>query len=159
MATRRRCTECRCVFTPSPRAQSTQRVCGPECRAARDRKLARARRRREVDAYRADERGRQQERRAAQAARAAEVRAGQAEAATPDAAQARAVTAGGGCHAPPSASNPSESLDEIVRFVDRRLEVSRASLLRALRRKWPSQRGGRGEGQASVTRQLPRPSA
>jgi hypothetical protein len=147
------------VFTPSPQAQSTQRVCGPECRVARDRKLARARRRREVEAYRADERGRQQERRAAQAARAAETCTAQGEAATPEAAQARAAAAGGGCHAPPSASKPSESLEEVVRFVDRRLEASRASLLRALRRKWPSQRAGRGEGQAGVTHQLPRPSA
>jgi hypothetical protein len=55
MALRRRCTECRCSFTPSPRALATQRVCGSECRAARDRKLARKRRREDLDAYREDE--------------------------------------------------------------------------------------------------------
>lgn len=38
----------------------TQRVCCPTCRARRDRKLARKRRRDDVDGYRADERARQQ---------------------------------------------------------------------------------------------------
>jgi hypothetical protein len=135
------------MFTPSPRAQSTQRVCGPECRAARDRKLARARRRREVDDYRADECKRQRERRKAlvvqaSEARAAQARAAQAQATEFGATEARAAEGGAGCHAPPSASKPAKSLEDLVRFVDRWLEASRASLLRDLRRKWPPQRAG-----------------
>jgi hypothetical protein len=144
------------VFTPSPRAQLTQRVCGPACRVARNRKLARARRRRDEDGYRADECRRQQERREAHASRASTT--GAAEAA------AKAGTSGAtevrrGCHAPPSVSKSLKLLDDLVQFVDRRLEASRASLLRALRRKWASEHAGRGDGVAAVTRQLPRPSA
>jgi len=144
------------MFTPSPRAQLTQRVCGAACRTARNRKLGRARRRRDEDGYRADECRRQQERREAQAARASAMGAAEAaaEAGTSGAAEVRRE-----CHAPPSASKPLELLDDLVRFVDRRLEASRASLLRALRRKWASEHAGRGDGVAPVTRQLPRPSA
>jgi hypothetical protein len=118
MLTRKRCSECGCRFSPSPRARSTQRVCGAACRAARDRKLARARRRREIDDYRADERERQQASRAHRA-------------------QAKAAGIGGGGHAPASAPKASESLEEIIGFVDRAFEASRASLLRALSRNWP----------------------
>jgi len=60
MVTRRRCSECRCRLTPSPRARTTQRVCGAACRVARDRKLARRRRRKEIADYRADQLDRQQ---------------------------------------------------------------------------------------------------
>jgi hypothetical protein len=118
MVTRRRCSECRCPFTPSPRARSTQRVCDAECRAARDRKLARARRRREVDDYRAEERVRQ---RASRATRA----------------QARAAALGAPCHAPPSASKSSELPEEVAELVERAFEASRATLLRDLSRNWP----------------------
>ena len=45
MGTRRRCSECRHTFIPSPRARSTQRDCCRACRTSRNRKLARARRR------------------------------------------------------------------------------------------------------------------
>jgi hypothetical protein len=68
MATRRRCIECRRTFTPGPRAVGTQLVCGPACRAVRDRKLARARRQKDVDGFRDDERLRQQASRAVRAA-------------------------------------------------------------------------------------------
>jgi hypothetical protein len=117
MTTRRRCSECRCPFTPSPRALSTQRVCGAECRAARDRKLARARRRREIEGYRADERIRQ---------KASRKRRAEAPAVAPD----------GACHGPPSPRNPAELPEEVVRFVDRALGASRATLLRDLSRIW-----------------------
>lgn len=63
MGMRRRCSECRRTFTPSPRARSTQRVCCVACRAARDRRLAQIRRRGDLDAFRADERERQRNRR------------------------------------------------------------------------------------------------
>ena len=116
MVTRKRCSECGCRFTPSPRARSTQRVCSAKCRAARDRKLARARRRREIDDYRADERERQQAFRGN---------------------RAKAAGIGAPCHAPASTPKHSESLEEIIRFVDRAFEASRATLLRDLSRNWP----------------------
>lgn len=57
---RRRCTACRRYYEPAASAASTQRVCGPACRKARRRKLARARRSKALDDFRADERDRQQ---------------------------------------------------------------------------------------------------
>jgi hypothetical protein len=121
MATRRRCSECRCPFTPSPRARLTQRVCGAECRAARDRKLARARRSREIEDYRADERLRQEASRGKRA-------------------KGQAAETGDACHAPASAPKSSELPEEVVRFVDRAVEASRATLLRVLSRNWPRPR-------------------
>jgi hypothetical protein len=118
MVTRKRCSECGRRYTPSPRARSTQRVCGAECRAARDRKLARVRRRREIDDYRADERVRQQASRAARA-------------------KAPPAALGAPCHAPASTSTSSELQDEIIHFLDHAVDVSRATLLRDLRRNWP----------------------
>jgi len=88
------------------------------CRTARDRKLARARRRGDIDGYRADERVRQ---RASRDGRA----------------KAREAEAGGTGHAPPSAPKSSELREEIARFVDRAVEASRATLLRDLSRIWP----------------------
>jgi len=115
MVTRRRCSECRCSFHPSPRSLATQQVCSAECRAARDRKLARARRRLDIDEYRADERERQQAFRQRRAKPQAAV--------APDPAP---------CHAPASASKSSESLEEVIRFVAGAFEASRATLLRDL---------------------------
>jgi 2-oxo-4-hydroxy-4-carboxy--5-ureidoimidazoline (OHCU) decarboxylase len=119
MVTRRkRCSECDCRFTPSPRARSTQRVCGATCRAARDRKLARLRRRRDLAGYRADDRVRQQD------SRDRQTEAGKAHADGPR-------------HAPASAPKPSESFEEVARFVHRAVEASRATLMRDLSRNWP----------------------
>jgi hypothetical protein len=118
MATRRRCSECRCSFTPSPRARTTQQVCGPGCRTVRDRKLARARRRADIEGFRADERRRQ---RACRAERA----------------EARSVEAQRDGHAPASAAKYSEVQEEVGRFVDRVVEASRATLLRDVRQEWP----------------------
>src|SRR5271170_1427230 len=118
MVTRKRCSECGRRYTPSPRAQSTQRVCGAACRAARDRKLARVRRRREIYDYRADERVRQR------ASRAARAKAAPAEIGAP-------------CHAPASASKSLELPEEIVQFLDRAVAASRATLLLDLSRIWP----------------------
>jgi hypothetical protein len=122
MVTRRRCSECGCRFTPSPRARATQRVCGAGCRASRDRKLARARRRRDIDECRTDERERQRKSRGARTKTAGEAQ--EAEIQPPG-------------HAPASASKPAESLKEIAHFVDRAFEVSRATLMRDLSRIWP----------------------
>jgi tRNA A-37 threonylcarbamoyl transferase component Bud32 len=121
MATRKRCSECRCTFTPSPRALATQMVCGAPCRAARDRRLARQRRSGDIDGYRADERRRQQACRAARAARA----------------EAHGVEPPGDCHAVASVAKPSEVQEEIAKIVDRAVEASRATLLRDLGREWP----------------------
>jgi hypothetical protein len=107
MPARRRCTECRKTFDPAITARDTQRVCGEVCRESRDRKLARARRRRELGDYRADERERQRTRREGLAA--------------------------DGCHTPPSVPKYAELPREVVEIVDRLLRVSRATLLRQIR--------------------------
>jgi hypothetical protein len=107
MPARRRCTECRKTFDPAITARERQRVCGEACRASRDRKLARARRRRELDDCRADEREWKRPRREGLAA--------------------------DGCYAPPSTPKCAELPREVVEIVDRLLRVSRATLLRQMR--------------------------
>jgi hypothetical protein len=110
---RRRCTECRRMFTVAASASATQRVCGRACRRTRDRKLARQRRRRDRDEARADERARK---RASRARRA-------------DA----AATAASGCHASPSEPKLLLSRQEVAEFVDRALARSRVTLMRDFR--------------------------
>ena len=109
--TRRRCSECRRTFTPEPTAGMRQKVCGVTCRAVRDRKLARGRRRAELVEHREDERERQRLHRAKGS--------GRGEGRPP-------------CHAPPSASKVQEVRGKVALFVDRALAQSRASLLRDL---------------------------
>ena len=107
MAASCRCAECRTTFIAEPSARDTQRVCGKACRKVRDLRLARARRRRDLDEARIDERERQRTRR-----------------------KARAES---GCHAPPSTRKCPLSDKEVRQFVDRALERSRATLVRDLR--------------------------
>lgn len=107
MAIRHRCAECRKTFMPEPSARKTQRVCGEACRAARNRDLAQARRRRDLDDARADERARK---------RASRIRRAEA-----------------GCHAPASARKCPLSTKEVGEFVDRALDRSRATLVREVR--------------------------
>jgi hypothetical protein len=107
MAASCRCAECRKTFTAEPSARDTQRVCGKACRKARDRRLARARRRRDPDDARADERERQR--------------------------TSRKARADAGCHAPPSTRKCPLSDKEVRHFVDRALERSRATLVSDLR--------------------------
>jgi hypothetical protein len=146
MGIRRRCTECRHSFTPSPRARDTQLVCGAACRAARDRKLARARRRDDLDAYHKDERDRQ---RAARARRAAA-------AAAPTGASPR-------CHAPPSAPRSPDLQDKVLLIVARLFEASRATFQREMRRRAASPRSILAEprrlSRASFERQACDPTA
>jgi hypothetical protein len=122
MVKRTQCSECRRMFTPSPRARATQRVCGAKCRIHRDRKLARTRRRGDIDACRIDEQKRQDD-----------CRHGRA--------KAREAATGAPCHAPASAPKPAELPEEVVRFVYRAFEASRATFLRDLSRKWPQPSG------------------
>jgi hypothetical protein len=105
---------------------TTQCVCSRACRAARDRKLARIRRAKDIEGYRADEQRRQRESRKARAKRLAVAGAEPAPA-----------PAGIGCHAPPSASKSPDFQKEIAQIVDRVLAQSRATLERELRRIWP----------------------
>jgi hypothetical protein len=126
------------MFTPSPRARATQRVCGAKCRVQRDRKLARTRRRRDIEAFRVDEQRRQDDARHGQA-------------------KAREADTGAPCHAPASAPKSAELPEEIVRFVYRAFEASRATFLRDLSQKWP-QPSEIPAKSAGVTRQLGRPS-
>lgn len=64
LTARRRCTECRKYFHPSPRAIKSQKVCSQECRRTRNRRLAYRRRRDNLEEYRKKERERQRQRRA-----------------------------------------------------------------------------------------------
>jgi len=105
MAACRRCTECRKTFTPARSARDTQRVCSMACRKALDRKLARVRRRRDLDDARLDDCARQQARRERLAATR---------------------------HAPPSPRKCPISPKEVRQFVDRALARSRATLVRDL---------------------------
>jgi hypothetical protein len=113
---RQRCTECRKWFTPSVRALETQRVCSCKaCREARDRRLARERRGRDLDQYRDEERERQRKCR-----------------------RARREAAGGAgpsvakCHAPPSAPNVSKLQRKILQNWDKAAELSRATFAQKL---------------------------
>ena len=99
----RRCSECRKSFEAEPSAVATQRVCGAGCGARRERKLARARRRADLDEARAAESRRQ---------RVSRVR--------------RVVASG--CHAVPSQRKALGSREEVMRSVDRALALSRGSL-------------------------------
>jgi hypothetical protein len=55
----KRCTICRCWYHPSDKAVSFQKTCSETCRLIRRRRLSRARRERDLQDYRVDERERQ----------------------------------------------------------------------------------------------------
>lgn len=118
-AYRRRCIECRKWFRPAASAEDSQRVCGLECRRHRDNALASARRWRDPDRYREDERLRQRKCRAARSGGAC------------------AHTEGPGvprCHAPPSDANPAEFQGKVLETWDRLAAMSRATLEQELAR-------------------------
>ena len=121
---RRRCTECRRWYLPTATARKTQRLCGREpCRAARRRKLARARRRRDVQDYRVEERKRQRR-----------CREGRAE---------------GSCHAPPSALGPLRLKAKLLESWDEATAASRATLQRRMSQILRGIEGSDGTSQAS----------
>jgi hypothetical protein len=104
----RRCSECRRRFTPVVSAVGHQLVCGVACRSRRSNRLARRRRRDDLDEHQADERARQQRRR--DAVRAA------------------------GCHAQASVHNSPDLLGKVQQIVDKVASLSRATLRRDLAR-------------------------
>jgi len=119
MVTRCRCTECRKRFVASPRAGKEQCTCSDACRVLRRRKLARERRGKDLEGYRADERVRQRQRRARL--------------------QAQCVQGGWGgetleCHVPASALKSLELQEEIHQILDGPFRMSRAGFGRELRR-------------------------
>jgi len=114
-ACRKRCTECRCYFTPTATAAKSQRVCGAACRKRRRRKLAKQRRESDVQGFRVDERARQ---RASRAKRRAEAPAPRP-----------AATA---CHAPASSHKGPDLQQEVMDFWDGMQAASRATFKRAL---------------------------
>jgi hypothetical protein len=112
MSTRLRCTECRKRFVGSPQAGEDQCTCSDACRVLRRRRLARERRRKDLEGYRADERERQRWRRA----RMAEAGA--------------LLMAQGGkspkCHVLGSVRKSLELQEEIHRILDGPFRMSRA---------------------------------
>jgi hypothetical protein len=118
MVTRCRCTECRKRFVASPRAGEEQCTCSDACRVLRRRKLARERRGKDLEGYRADERVRQRQRRV------------RLEAGTGLQAQPCAPASSGGktpeCHVPASALKSLELQAEIHRILDGPFRMSRA---------------------------------
>ena len=130
----RRCTECRKSFVAAPSAKTSQRVCSLACRKARDRSQARARRRRELEAARAEERLRQR------------------------ACRERRASCEGG-HAGPSSPKRSISRMEMGLVVDRLLALSRASLMRDLPRILRAMVGDPWRSPHPVTQEPPGTSA
>lgn len=120
------------MFSPSAQARSTQRVCGPTCRAKRDSKLQRARRRRDIEDHRADERERQ---RASRARRRSEATR----------------------HAPPAAHKPSKVLGKLGQVVDPTEALSRVSLKQQVAELMPLLRKIVAN-HAPVTRDMTQPS-
>src|SRR5512133_1198191 len=126
MATRGRCKECRKGFVASAKSGDRQCTCCEACRLARRRKQARKRRRKDVDGFRADERDRQQNRRARLAESRALIVAGMA--------QAEMATAGALCHAPASTPKSLTVQEEVHRILDGPFRLSRAGFGQELRR-------------------------
>ena len=119
MVTRCRCTECRKRFVASPRAGKEQCTCSDACRVLRRRKLARERRGKDLEGYRADERVRQRQRRARL--------------------QAQCAQGGSGretleCHVPVRLSSHWNYKRKFTQFLDGPFRMSRAGFGRELLR-------------------------
>ncbi len=126
MGVKIRCTECRKTVPAAPSAKGKQRVCSQACRKKRNRKLARKRRRGELQEYRQDEvirkraqRRRERERKSRQRALTAEP-------------ESVSWQAGADCHAPGSTYNLAEVLHKVDKIVDETFAVSRARLRQEL---------------------------
>jgi len=122
-ARRKRCTECRQWYEPSPHAEEAQKVCGPKCRQSRRSRQGRRRRAEHVQDERVDERERQQRSRKQRRAQAA---AGQGQPAPVEGREA--------CHVPGEACKHAEMLGKVLETWDREMELSLASLHRKLAR-------------------------
>ena len=107
-----------------------QRVCGEGCRAARDRRLAQARRAREPARYREEERERKRHSRRAASKRAAGARAGPER----GAGHAPGGPAGAESHAPGKPRKFMESFEDFARMWDKVTAASRAGWEREMQR-------------------------
>ena len=119
---RQRCSECRGWYHAAPSARATQKVCGPECRARRRRRLARDRRSRRVQDARVDERERQRQ------CRARRKDAGKV---TEGARTDTGPPARDG-HAPASGDSSGEIMGKVLDLWDRETARSRATLSREI---------------------------
>ena len=119
-----RCTECGRRFAAEARSGPRQRVCGAECRLRRRAKRERGRRRAELETSRADERVRQQRRRAKGVEK---------------------VHEGPPCHWPPEAHKDLETLEKVDEIVQDALRASLTALRPRLRRILQDFRGGRDQ--------------
>lgn len=128
----RRCSECRAHFEPEASAREKQRVCGPGCRKLRRARLARQRRRADLDEFRAEERERQRQcRERRRTAVAAELGSQSCRGSPQSACSGRG---GQACHGLASARKPLNLHQEVLEMVDSSLTLSRASLERATTR-------------------------
>ncbi|MBI5544018.1 MAG: hypothetical protein HY901_09035 [Deltaproteobacteria bacterium] len=121
MVVKIRCCECRRVVRAAPQAGERQKVCCPECRAARKRKQARRRRQRDLVGAKEDEVRRQRRHRE-------KVRAAQSRPADPPLADGR------DCHAPADSRKSPELRAKAAKIVDVLWRVSRPRLERELMR-------------------------
>jgi hypothetical protein len=132
-AERRRCTECRQWFEAAPSARGTQKVCSAACRAKRQRKLARRRRRAHVQQARVEERERQRDSRAKRRAapeRAQDSAASAASLAVPEPGRDGPAAPAG--HAPAMRAKSPDTLGKVLDFWDNEMARSRATLERRI---------------------------
>lgn len=126
------CLICRRRFRPDPRSRGAQRLCGqPACRRARNNALARARRRRDIDDARAEERERQRRCRLARRLAASPT----APPTPPTVAPARQpalASQAAPCHAQPDAQKRLDSLGKSFDSLRRQVALSRDTFLREI---------------------------
>ena len=120
-----RCTECRQWTPASPTAKGKQKVCCKACRDMRNCKLARKRRRENLEEYRLDERDRKQRSRDAQRARRTEQMLG-----LTGASEAASQTVSRKCHALGSADNLANVMAKVDQILDEVWTMSRARFRR-----------------------------
>ena len=135
---RRRCIECRKWFHPKPCARDTHVVCGRDCRLRHRSTLAKARRERDLDGYREDERDRQ--RKSRQARREGANTTG------PPAKSQRVTSPVRPCQAPATAANLADLQMKVNEIQDRLAGLSQTILRRG------SSQFAAGKGRCGGTR-------
>jgi len=129
MAQSIRCTECRTWTPASPTAEGKQKVCCQACRKRRNRKLARKRRRCNLEECRQDERDRKRRSREVQRTRKTEQMPGLRDERDP-----ASWTESRACHAPGSADNLAKVMAKVDQIMDEVWAMSRARFRRELAR-------------------------